>query len=397
MQIIDRLRAAGFRAVMAGGCVRDMLLSRVPKDYDVATNAMPEQVLRLFPKARKVGAQFGVVLVRAFKQNVEVATFRSDGRYSDGRRPDHVNYGTEVDDAQRRDFTINGLFYDPVTDSVIDLVGGEADLKRKILRTIGDPAARFAEDHLRMLRAVRIAVRLGFSVEPNTADAIRRLADKLDTISRERVWMEIEQILVHPTRAAGWRLLIDLQLRHQFSPDWPADMETDELAGNRLAALPDRMLPASISLAAIACDLSDSQFRRVANSLRLSNKLTSDSLWLIRSLPAVRDRQSMELAELKTLMAAPDWALLLELLRADLAARGRDSFEMQQLLDRAASIPPDRVAPPPLLSGSDLLAMGYQPGPGFGLVLDELYRRQLNEELRSRQEAEALAQQLFGG
>jgi poly(A) polymerase len=203
LHVMDTLRGAGHQALLAGGCVRDLLLSRTPKDYDVATDAPPGRVLEFFPKARAVGAKFGVILVRKFGRDVEVATFRTEGPYSDGRRPDHVAFGSAEEDARRRDFTINGLFFDPAGQRVIDYVGGQDDLRRRILRTIGDPSERFAEDHLRMLRAVRLAARLEFTLEAQTRTEISRAAPLLSGISPERIWMELEQILTAPSRTAG--------------------------------------------------------------------------------------------------------------------------------------------------------------------------------------------------
>jgi hypothetical protein len=214
--VVERLREAGFEALFAGGCVRDMLLDQEPQDYDVATNARPEEIRRLFPRGRLVGAQFGVVLVRRFGWDLEVATYRSDGTYSDGRRPDQVEFGSREEDAQRRDFTINGMFFDPLTEAVIDHVGGRADLDARLIRTIGAPEDRFAEDHLRMLRAVRFAARLGFDVEPPTMTAIQQHAAKLTAISAERIWSELEKILTGAARARGWRLLCEANLR----PTW---------------------------------------------------------------------------------------------------------------------------------------------------------------------------------
>ncbi|MBU0718712.1 MAG: CCA tRNA nucleotidyltransferase, partial [Planctomycetes bacterium] len=173
LQIIKRLRAEGHTALLAGGCVRDRLLAQTPKDFDIVTDAPPERVKEIFPRARKVGAKFGVMLIRKYGFDTEVATFRSDGTYSNGRHPDQVTFSSDIEDAQRRDFTINGLFHDPIEDLVIDYVGGRADLEARILRTIGNPEQRFGEDHLRMLRAVRFASRLGFEIEPTTMAAIR--------------------------------------------------------------------------------------------------------------------------------------------------------------------------------------------------------------------------------
>lgn len=385
--VIRALREAGHAALLAGGCVRDRLLGRTPKDYDVATDARPQRVREIFPRARLVGAKFGVVLVRKFGHNIEVATFRADGRYSDGRHPDEVTFGTELDDARRRDFTINGLFLDPVADRLIDHIGGRDDLATRTIRTIGNPERRFAEDHLRMLRAVRLAARLDFRIEAATADAIRRLAPHLSAISPERIWMELEQILTEPTRTAGWSLLLTLGLRAHLSSSWPTNVALDALVGQRLAFLPDQAVDAPLALAAALTDLSPPGAREVCRSFRLSNRMTNRTKRLLRSLPAVYNAAALELADFKTLLANEDWTPLLDLLRADLAARGRDPGPVDEALRRAEAIAPQDVAPPPLLSGDDLVTLGVLPGPIMGDVLGGLYRAQLNEEVKTRDEA----------
>ncbi|MDO8629125.1 MAG: CCA tRNA nucleotidyltransferase [Phycisphaerales bacterium] len=385
--VIHALREAGHAALLAGGCVRDRLLGRTPKDYDVATDARPQRVREIFPRARLVGAKFGVVLVRKFGHNIEVATFRADGRYSDGRHPDEVTFGTELDDARRRDFTINGLFLDPAVDRLIDHVGGRDDLESRTIRTIGNPEQRFAEDHLRMLRAVRLAARLDFRIEAATADAIRRLAPNLSAISPERIWMELEQILTEPTRTAGWSLLLTLGLRAHLSSSWPTNAARDALVGQRLASLPDQAVDAPLALAAALTDLSPPGAREVCRSFRLSNRITNRTKWLLRSLPAIYNAAALELADFKTLLANQDWTPLLELLGADLAARGHDPGPVVEARRRATAIAPEDVAPPPLLSGDDLATLGVSPGPIMGEVLGGLYRAQLNEEVKTLNDA----------
>ncbi|MCP4713124.1 MAG: CCA tRNA nucleotidyltransferase, partial [Planctomycetes bacterium] len=196
--VIKQLRRQGYQALLAGGCVRDMLLGHLPKDYDVATNATPDTVAEMFPRTLTIGAQFGVVVVLNGSRQIEVATFRSDLSYSDGRRPDKIVYTDARTDAERRDFTINGMFYDPIDKKVIDYVAGQKDLKKQVIRAIGDPIARFNEDHLRMLRAIRFACRLNFSIEPATWKAIIKLAPKIKRVSPERISGELENILVDP-------------------------------------------------------------------------------------------------------------------------------------------------------------------------------------------------------
>jgi poly(A) polymerase len=217
--VIQTLKAAGHLALLAGGCVRDSLLGKTAKDYDVATSARPEEVIRLFPGALTVGAHFGVVIVRQGGHHFEVATFRTDGSYSDGRRPDTVTFATAKEDAQRRDFTANGLFLDPLTGEIIDYVGGLADLEARVLRAIGDAHQRFAEDHLRLLRAVRFATVLGFEVEPQTWKAVREMAPRIQAVSAERIRDELTKIFVHRNRLRGFDLLVESGLMEAVLPE----------------------------------------------------------------------------------------------------------------------------------------------------------------------------------
>lgn len=395
LHTMKKLRAAGHVALLAGGCVRDRLLGRTPKDYDVVTDATPERLQRLFPHSRKVGAAFGVMLVRKFGHDIEVATFRSDGPYSDGRHPDTVTFGTDVEDARRRDFTINDLFFDPFKGRVIDYVGGQADLQARIVQTIGDSYQRFAEDHLRMLRAVRFAAQLGFQIHPDTASAMRQLAPQLATISPERVWMELEMLLTDPSRAEGWALLLETGLRSHLSPAWPGSSDDDAVVQARLAALPPNPVDASLALAAVLCGNTPDAAQGACHALRLSNQATRTVTWLVRSLAAVRAEASLELADLKLLMAQEAWPDLLELLRADLTAVGASLEAYEHIRGRASAIPTAKIAPPPLLSGHDLANMGMSPGPRFGQILDTVYRAQLNEHITARDAAVARARELM--
>jgi len=372
-----------------------MLLNRTPKDYDVATDARPARVQELFPQARLVGAKFGVVLVRKSGFDIEVATFRSDGPYSDGRHPDAVTFGTEIEDARRRDFTINGLFLDPLDDRVIDYVGGRDDLTAGVIRTIGDPDHRFFEDHLRMLRAVRLASRLGFTIEPRTASAIERLAPNLKAISPERIWQELEEILTAPTRTAGWSQLIQLGLVDHLASGLRVDRRPDSPIRRRLSALSDEPIDPALALAGLLCDDGVAAAKDVCRALRLSNRLTQAVVWLVRSLPMLRPESHLELADLKILMAEPNWPQLVELLRVDLTAANADLTPYSSVRQRAEAIDSADVAPPPLLSGDELAAMGMSPGPKFGEILKNVYRAQLNMKITTRDEAITMAGELM--
>lgn len=393
--VLDTLREAGHTALLAGGCVRDMLLKREPKDYDVATDAVPERVKALFPRANQVGAKFGVILVRKYGHDIEIATFRSDGDYTDGRHPDQVHFGTDREDAMRRDFTINGLFFDPATESVIDYVDGQADLDAGVVRTIGDPMQRFAEDHLRLLRAVRFAAKLSFEIDPATTSAIAAAAPKLLDISPERIWMELSQILSAPSRAVGWDLIHRLNLAQYLVGGWQPDASRRDAVVRRLAALGDTPVPSYLGVAAIMIDEASGGLAQVAKALRLSNREANALGWLCRELPLVQNRGTLELADLKQLMANEHWPSLLLLLRADLIASGADLADYDQLVARAGAISPDAVAPPPFVTGDDLQALGLRPGPNIGGILNELYRAQLDERITTRVVALEFAQILI--
>lgn len=397
LEIIKTLRAEGHSALLAGGCVRDKLLDRTPKDFDVVTDATPVRVREMFPRSRKVGAKFGVMLVRKYGHDIEVATFRSDGTYSDGRHPDTVSFGSEVEDARRRDFTINGLFYDPLDGRVIDHVDGRADIEAGIIRTIGSPHQRFTEDHLRMLRAVRFAARLNFGIHHETANAIKRSAERLQSISPERIWMELEILLTDASRATGWSLLVELELRAHLCAAWPVNEGDDALVAARLAALSPSVISTPLALAAVLGSFKLDTVESVCKGLRLSNYISATTAWLIGALGQARAAEALDLAELKTLMAHEAWSDLLQLLRVDLTAKGEDVERLERLQSRAAAVESDRVNPAPLLTGDDLCDMGMHAGPRLGEVLKAVRRAQLNEQIASRMEAELLAKGLMRG
>lgn len=396
LAVLRKLRDAGFAALLAGGCVRDMLLQRTPKDYDVVTDARPEQVLALFPKARGVGQQFGVILVRRLGVSVEVATFRKDAAYSDGRRPDQVTFSDDVEDARRRDFTVNGMFYDPIADRVIDHVGGRADLDARLIRTIGDPAQRFGEDHLRMLRAVRFAVVLDFEVDAATLAAIRDFAPKLRGISAERNWMELERMLTSPARARAWRLLRETALAQHLVEDWrPPTDESDRIEA-RLAALPAGDISAAQALAALVCERGAEQVRRFCLNLRLSNDLTDAVAWLVAQRPEVLSTAADELAQRRIWRAHPLCMDLLQLARAECMTQRRPLDKWDHVSAAIQAIDAAGATPPPLLTGDDLTAAGYAPGPAFGRVLSAVYRAQLNETIRTPEDAMRMAREMLG-
>lgn len=418
--IVERLRAKGFEALYAGGCVRDRLLGLEPHDYDVATNARPEQVESLFPRTVPVGAQFGVILVLEQGAEIQVATFRGDGAYLDGRHPESVVYTDAEGDACRRDFTVNGLFYDPLKDEILDFVGGRDDLKSGILRAIGNPSERLAEDKLRMLRAVRFATTLGFTIEPATWDAVKRHAPEIHAVSAERIRDEFCKILLSPNRLRGFDLLDESGLLREILPemeplkgcDQPPDFhpEGDVFVHTRLMLSllkPEASLPLVLSV--LFHDLGKPSTRVVDETGRIrfnghEGVSTEMSLTILQRLrfpnevidavlPAVRlhmsfkDVPNMRVATLKRMMARPTFDDELELHRVDcLGSHGMlDNHAI--LIAKREEFSHEPLIPVPLITGNDLIAMGWKPGPRFAEILQAAQTRQLEGTLSSRDQA----------
>lgn len=392
LAVVRRLREHGHQALWAGGCVRDMLLGREPKDIDVATDAPPQRIVSLFRRTRQVGAQFGVVMVGQGRHWIETATFRTDADYTDGRRPDSVRFTDAEHDAQRRDFTINGLFFDPLDEQVIDYVDGQTDLRAGVVRAIGDPAKRFAEDHLRMLRAVRFTHRLGFSLDPETAAAIRTHADKITRISPERIREELEKMFVHPARAGAVAMLNELGLLEYVLPGTSKPPEQFHAAVSIMAALP-ATAGFLVAMAALLNDRSPHEAAGLARSLRCSNQQVHHIRWLIAHQDAPSQAESLSLAAFKKLVAHPLIEELLTLYEAACTARGEDGQALAALRRRWSQIAPDQLTPPPFITGEDLLALGLSPGPRFKTILSSLYEAQLNEEITTREQALSRLQQ----
>jgi poly(A) polymerase len=386
MKIVRRLRQHGHTAYWAGGCVRDQLLGKAHQDIDIATDATPDRIVELFRVTRKVGMQFGVVLVRQYQFWIEVATFRTDLEYQDGRRPEGVVFATAEEDAQRRDFTINGLFYDPISDDVIDYVEGQRDIERSLIRAIGKPEERFAEDHLRMLRAVRFAARLAFEIEPTTADAITRHASQIARISPERIREELDKMLSHPNRSLAFELTADLGLLDHL---WQgADRLRSDLSPilQTLQNL-DRDADFVTALACMLAEQSPSHVRKVGSMLRCSNEQVADLAWLTEHVDHLHQVESLSLATFKKLAAHRRFEHLLDLHRARCLASGSNTTTYDIARQRFESIPSEQVQPAPFVTGQDLIDRGLQPGPVFKKILEGLYDDQLNETLTNRQEA----------
>jgi len=400
--VVRRLHEAGFEAYLAGGCVRDQLLGREPHDFDVATGATPEQVRRLFGHRRTlaVGMAFGVVVVLGPKGagQIEVATFRSEWDYEDGRHPTHVAFSSAREDAQRRDFTINGLFYDPVDDRVIDFVDGQADLRAGIVRAIGDPADRFAEDKLRMLRAVRFATTFGFALDRATREAIGRMASEIAVVSSERVADEMERMLVGPGRTAAIRLLLETGLAAEVLPEIVPEGPGQSAELETTLAVLDRLEGATfpLVLAVLLADRVGAEgVRRVCRRWRLSNQVTDRAEWLAAHRGALTDAPAMRWSVLQKILVSPGVEELLHWAEAEAAVAGRPAVEVDYCRQRLAW-PPERLDPPPLVTGDDLVTRGLVPGPVFGELLARLRDAQLDGEIGTKAEGLAMVERIVG-
>ena len=391
--VIRRLRAAGHEALLAGGCVRDMLMGRRSSDYDVATSATPEQVRRVFRRVVLIGAKFGVVMVIHRGRMVEVTTFRSDLSYSDGRRPDGVRFATPREDALRRDVTINGMFYDPVAEEVIDYVGGRKDLARGLVRTIGRADERFSEDYLRMVRAVRFAVRFGFRIAPATRSAVARHAPKIASISGERIYDELVKMLSTDSAARALRLLEKVGLAQIVLPElfagealWPAAVRRVEAVARRRDVV--------LALGALLGELPVRTIRKIVRRWGASNELRDSLCLLSRRFGDWRGAAEMSLADFKRMLANDDFPRLRRLWSVQERLETGGQAAGRRIARRVAGIRPSQIAPRPFVTGDDLGKMGMCEGPALGNLLRTVYDAQLNEEVRTRRGAMALARRL---
>jgi poly(A) polymerase len=421
--VCDTLQSRSYQAFLVGGCVRDLLLGREPADYDVSTDATPQEVQRLFPASLAVGAQFGVVLVRQGSEKVEVATFRKDVGYSDGRHPDQVIYTTTAkEDVSRRDFTLNGLLMRHDTNEVLDYVGGQADLFAGIIRAIGEPDRRFTEDKLRMLRAIRFAARFDYVIEPVTFAAIRAHAAEIRFVSAERIQEELSKILTEGAARRGFELLDDTGLLQQLLPEitglkdvaqpaefhpegdvWihtllmlqglPAGVSRNLAWGVLLhdVGKPATFRPASVTGDRIRfdghVDVGVQLAGNICKRLKLSNEDTEQVQALIANHMKFKDVGQMRQSTLKRFVRLPHFDEHLELHRLDcLSSNGRlDAYNFTR--EFVASTPPEQVRPARLLTGDDLSEMGYVPGPEFQTILRSMEDAQLEGTLRTREEA----------
>jgi poly(A) polymerase len=419
-RIAARLRESGHVAYFAGGCVRDLVRGLAPKDFDVATDAPPEVVQKIFPHTYAVGAKFGVVVVVENGTNFEVATFRSDDAYVDGRRPVAVHFSSPEEDAKRRDFTINGMFLDPVANEVIDFVGGRADLEAKLVRAIGDPTQRFTEDRLRMLRAVRFATVLDYEIDNQTWDALVASAASINEISAERIREELVRIFLSPKRVRGWDLLDSSGLMRAILPEVDAmkgclqpeqfHPEGDVFQHTRLmlSLLPEKVsgpLVCSVLFHDVAKPVTATvdetgrirfnehdrigaeMTEAIMGRLRFSRAEIDATVEMVRQHMVFKDVPKMRVAKLKRFMARPTFEDELELHRVDCASSHRMMDNYEFLLRKREEFANEPIIPPPLVRGDDLIALGLKPGPRFGEILEAAETRQLEGTLRNREEA----------
>ena len=421
LDIVRQLQRAGFQAFWVGGCVRDLLLGREPDDYDIVTSARPDEIERHFKRTIPVGRKFGVIVVIEAGRQFQVATFRAEADYQDGRHPERVAFGDPEADARRRDFTINGLFYDPVRKQLHDWVGGEADLQARIIRTIGSPAERFNEDHLRLLRAVRLAAQLNFRIETGTFAALQAKAAKLKTVSAERIREELIKLFQPPHAACGLDLLRQSGLLEQVLPEIAATVSCEQspdfhpegtvfkhlrLMLQHLPPNPDPCLPWAVLLhdvakpATVSADpitgsthfyghekLGAEMAERILERLRFPRKQIDDIVKAVRCHMQFKDTLQMRKSTLRRLLLRPTFPLELELHRLDCLGShgGLDVYDF--LVAQAKQLEQQPQIRPPLLKGDDLIALGMKPGPALGALLAEVREKQLQDELKTKTEA----------
>lgn len=384
--IVQVLDAQGYKALLAGGCVRDMLLGKRPNDYDIATNATPETVAKLFPRTLTVGIQFGVVVVLLGGRQIEVATFRSDVDYRDGRRPGKVVFTDARTDAQRRDFTINGMFYDILGDRVIDYVSGQKDLSRRVVRTIGRPEERFQEDHLRMLRAVRFAARLGFDVNTKTSRAIKENAAYIKTISAERVMTELEKVLIDPNRMRG----IDLAIRYNLLKHILPSVSGPQIRSGHgtLEQLP-ATCSLSLAMAALLVKCHADEAANICRALKSNNHLRKQVHWLIKNRDELTVNLPFSKGRLKQWLAEPLFETLMSLTQSYLRSRNESLSALRRIRAQIRELGEEPVSPERLLDGHELIRLGATSGPMVGQLAEELYLAQLENEISIKSQAKS--------
>ena len=441
ISIVKRLRENGFSALFAGGCVRDMLMGSIPEDYDIATDARPDDIIKIFKRTVPIGIHFGVVLVMENDFEFEVATFRSDGTYSDGRHPDTVTFCDARGDALRRDFTINGMFYDPIEDKHFDYVRGEDDLKAGLIRTIGNPFDRFDEDRLRMIRAVRFACRFNFNIEDQTAEAIKKVHDKVLTVSNERIRDELRKTLTGPNPDTSIKMLDDLNILHEILPEVTAmkgveqpknfhpegDVFTHTILtltkladGRKATDFREELHPVSnnsdkknlygsweLAMAVLLHDIGkpvtfeiadrirfnnhDSigakMAEKICERLRMSNAEKERITWWVKMHLYLRHAQEMRISKLKRLFAHDGYPELAELYKVDSLASTANLDDYNFCQNMFEELKDEEIKPEPLITGNDLIALGLKPGPIFTKILDAIKDEQLEQKITTKEEA----------
>jgi poly(A) polymerase len=422
-EIVERLQKAGFAAFLVGGCVRDFLLGREPQDFDIATDAKPEQVEKLFKRTVAVGRKFGVMIVVEGGHQFQVATFRAEADYQDGRRPEKIIFANAEADASRRDFTVNGLFYDPLTKKIHDWVGGEKDLRVKIIRTIGKPEERFSEDHLRLLRAIRFAAQLNFEIEPKTFAAVKKLAPKIKLISAERIRDELLKLFSPPHAARGLVLLRDSGLLEHIFPELAATIDCEQSPDfhpegsvfNHICLMLETLpadAPESLAWAVLLHDIAKpvtaekdlqtgsihfyghekvgaEMARKILNRLRFPKKQIDEIVACVFHHMQFKDVKQMRKSTLRRLLLRETFPLELELHKLDCLGSHGDLELYDFLIQQAEELKKKPTIRPPLLTGKDLIALGMKPGRELGALLHEIREKQLQDELKTPRVARA--------
>ena len=417
LYIINHLNKNGHSAFICGGAVRDFIIGTTPKDYDIATSACPDEIMKLFPVTIPLGLQFGVVGIPIKNTIIEVATFRSDISYSNGRKPDKIKFSTPEEDAQRRDFTINALFYDCQNHKIIDYTNGLNDIKSKIIRAVGSPRERFQEDYLRMLRAVRFATTLNFEIEPETAKAIKENAHYINNVSQERIRTEIEKIILSPNRVKGIKLLHETGLLKEILPEVEATInvqqpvefhpEGDVFAHTLkvMENLPQNP-PAELAWAALLHDIGKPvvqtnkngkiQFiehdkvganmaRKIMNRMKSPAKLRDTIAQLIEDHMKIINFPKMKEAKKKKFISTPHFHLLLQLHKADALGSNKDLSVVHAIEKYTENTPTE--LPPKLITGKDIIELGLKPGPIFRIILDLVFEAQLEGKITTKEDA----------
>ena len=389
--IIRELRRRGHEAYLVGGCVRDMVMGIEPADYDIATSAHPEEIVTIFPRTETIGAKFGVVLVIYQGHPFEVATFRSDDAYVDGRRPTSVSFTDANQDVLRRDFTINGLLYDPITERIIDYVNGQADIQAKLVRAIGDPRARFEEDKLRILRAVRFGARLGYRVEPATWEAVCAMAPAIHQVSSERIREELLRILTEGQAVRGIRMLEESGLRKQILPEleWTQHLE-------RSVELLRAGLEPDFAMALLLHETPVDQVQRIIERLKFSRAEIHHVLALAGNLPSFYNARSMSVSALKRFFRLVRFEDHLALARIHGIAAGEDLEDYSFVSRKHQEWTEADITPAPLISGEDLIGLGFVPGPQFKEILSRVEDEQLEGRLSEHSQALSFVLQHYG-